>query len=164
MWSCGVHRCLGPLVFITLFFCHLWNHIPSFYITLHQLLFHRQFILFILFYEQIVSKLLNVSGPMLNHPRTSIIFLLLTPTRIWIYKLFLACKTLPPFGLSDRFNKQTKLEFLIMWMTPKDLSFHSKTYLVSFSPPSLFCPMFSSPGYFHPTLTICMREATFRKI
>ena len=49
-------------------------------------------------------------------------------------------------------------------MTPKDLSFHSKTYLVSFSPPSLFCPMFSSPGYFHPTLTICMREATFRKI
>ena len=63
----------------------------------------------------------------------------------------------------DLINKQNWI-FLIMWMTPKDLSFHSKTYLVSFSPPSLFCPMFSSPGYFHPTLTICMREATFRKI
>ena len=72
-------------------------------------------------------------------------------TRIWIYKLFLACKTLHPFGRSDIFRKNQNWALWIMWSEkdPKGLKFSLKDMLgFVFAPFSLFLSHVFLPGPF----------------
>ena len=61
-------------------------------------------------------------------------------TRIWIYKLFLTGKTLPPFGLFDGFLKKQNWEFQIIWPEKDPTQRHAWLH---FSPPfSFLSPVF----------------------